>query len=356
MKGLANKIIISIDIGSSLIKIAVGKYANKSIHIQKAFSIITPEGCLMDGKLVVVEGKADMLKKSIVQALSANKIRYKNVAFTIQSTSIIRREVEVPSVKPNELEGLIRYEIEQYLPIDLDEYIVEYNVLEEQNESKLKILIAAIPKTFAEDYIGITKSMKLVPSFLDINSNSISKLFGFNQQINFIDYNLDKTVAFIDMGCSNINICILAKGLFQFSRIIPTGGSELTLAIAEEFKISMQNAESKKILEANLSTLETSSEDGALNVVIRNIVLRWTEDIQRVFQFYNTRNSNNNIDEIYLYGGTSNLRGITDYITNSTNLPTKQIKNLSSIKLRKHNRRSLDIEYYLNSFGAIIRK
>ncbi len=309
----------------------------------------------MDGKLVFAEGKADILRQSIVQALSENRIRYKDAIFTIQSTSIIRREVEVPNVKPHEMEGMIRYEIEQYLPIDLNEYIIEYKALEEKKDTKTKILIAAIPKTIAEDYLTILKSTDLVPSSLDINSNSISKLFGFKQQINFTEYSLDKTVAFLDMGCSNINICILAKGLYQFSRLIPTGGSELTLAIAEAFKITLQNAEGKKILEGNLSILEASTENKALNEVIRNIVFRWAEEIQKVFQFYKTRNFNNNIDEIYLYGGTSNLRGITEYIANVTNISTKQIKNLSSVKLGKHIR-GIDLEYYLNSIGAIIRK
>lgn len=352
---MAHKSIISIDIGSSKIKVVVGKYANNSIYMQKTFAIETPQGSLIDGKLIFAEGKADILSQSIVQALSEHKIRYKDAIFTIQSTSILRREVEVPKVKPREMEGMIRYEIEQYLPIDLNEYIVEYKVLEEEKDSKTKLLIAAIPKTIAEDYLSILKSMNLVPSSLDINSNSISKLFGFKQQINLTEYNLDNTVAFLDMGCSNINICILAKGLFQFSRIIPTGGSELTSAISNAFNISLFEAEKKKVSEANLSILDESTEADALNEVIRNIVFRWIEEIQRVFQFYKTRNANNNIDKIYLYGGTSNLVGITEYIANVTNIPVKQIKNLSSVKHGEHIS-GLDLEYYLNSIGAIIRK
>lgn len=352
---MANKNIISIDIGSSNTKIVVGKYSNGMIYLKETISIKTPGGCLTDGKLAFETDKADFLKQSIAKALSENRIRYKDATFTIQSTSIIRREVEVPKVKPHEMEGMIKYEIEQYLPIDLNEYIVEYKVLEEEKDHKTKMLIAAIPKTIVDSYLSILLSMGLIPNSLDINSNSISKLFRYKQQINLGMDGVDKTIAILDMGCNNINICILAKGLFQFSRLISAGGSELTLAIAEEFKISIQEAESKKILEANLSTLGTSNEDESLKEIIRNIVFRWSEEIQRVFQFYKTRNANNNIDEIYLYGGTSNLRGITEYIANATNIPVKQIKNLSSIKLGKHTSGS-DLEYYLNSIGAIIRK
>ena len=352
---MSQKSVISIDIGSSKIKIAVGKYKNSSIYIEKVVAVKTPQDSLMDGKLVFAEGKADILKQIIVNALSENKIRIKNAIFTIQSTTIIRRELEVPYVKPQEMESMIRYEIEQYLPIDLNEYIIEHKVLEEKQDSKTKILIAALPRAMADDYLSTLKAMHLEPKSLDISSNAISKLFGLKQQINQTDYKLDNTVALIDMGSSSTNICILSKGLFQFSRLIPTGGSELTTAIAAAFNITFQEAEKKKLLQADLRSIEAYREDETVNEVIRNIVSRWIEEIQRVFQFYKTRNANNNIDEIFLYGGTSNLRGIAEYIENVTNMPTKQIQTLSSVILNKHIT-DVNLEYYLNAIGAIIRK
>jgi type IV pilus assembly protein PilM len=352
---LSHKSIISIDVGSSKIKIAVGKFLNSNVSIEKIISIDTPQGSLKDGKIIYDEDKAEILMQIIVQALSENRIKYKDAIFTIQSTSIIRREVEVPKVKPYEMESMIRYEIEQYLPIDLNEYIIEYKVLEEKRDGKSRILIAALPKAIAEDYLNILKSMHLEPKALDINSNAISKLFSIKQQVNHAEYNLDNTVACIDMGCSNIHISILAKGFYQFSRIIPTGGSELTSAIAEALNITLHEAENKKLSEVDLGTLKTDTGAEILNEVISKIVLRWIDEIQRVFQFYKTRNANNNIDEIYLYGGTSNLKGIAEYITNAVNIPVKQIKNLSYIKLGKHVD-NMDLEYYLNSIGAIIRK
>jgi type IV pilus assembly protein PilM len=352
---LSKKDIISIDVGTSRIKIVAGRCSNNHVNIKKAIAIDTPQGCVEDGKLMFNDGKADILKQSIVQALSENRIRYKNVIFTIQSTSIIRREVNVPKVKPNEMESMIRYEIEQYLPIDLDEYIIEYKTIEENGEDKSRILIAALPKAIAEDYMSIVKLLQLEPNSLDINSNAISKLFSMKQQINDAAYNLDNTVACVDLGCSHINICIISKGLYQFSRIIQAGGRDLTASIAETFKISLQDAENMKLAEANLSKFDSGEDSDMLNETISNIVFRWADEIQKVFQFYKTRNANNHIDEIYLYGGTSNLRGITDYLSRAVNMPVKQIKTLSSLKLSNHTG-AVDLENYLNSIGAINRK
>lgn len=352
---MANKNVLSIDIGSCKTKVVAGWLENQHFYIEKAFMLSTPEDCYSDGKLLFSAGKAEQLKQNLVQNLSEHRLKLKDVIITIQSTSIIRRELDIPPVKPQEMESMIRYEIEQYLPIDLSEYIIEYKMLNEKKDNKSRVLIAALPKAMAEEFYSFVLAMKLEPIALDINSNAISKLFGFSQQINHKAYELNKTAAFIDIGCSNTNISIVSKGQYQFSRTLLEGGMEINSAIADRFYISMQEAEKKKLTEGSLLGVYSGSEAEALSQVIESVITRWIDDIQRVFQFYKTRNANNNIDEIYLYGGTSNLKGIAEYFGKVMNIPTQQIKSLDCVRLSKQ----LDaggLEYYLNSIGAMIRK
>ncbi|MDF2531463.1 MAG: type pilus assembly protein PilM, partial [Clostridia bacterium] len=144
MIDLAGKNIISIDIGTFNTKITVGKYHKGCIYIDKLLILETPQGSLVDGNLVLEEVKAEGFRQSLAQALWKNKIKYKDAIFTIQSTSIIRRELDVPNVKPSEMKSMIGYEIEQYLPIDLNEYIIEYKVQEEKADQRSRMLIAAM--------------------------------------------------------------------------------------------------------------------------------------------------------------------------------------------------------------------
>lgn len=352
---MTNKSILSIDIGTYKTKVAVGKYENNLLCIEQAFSIPTPDSSFSDGKLQNDPSKRELLKKNLQQALVENRVRIKDTAITIQSTATIRRELEIPPVKPQEMESMIRYEIEQYLPIDLSEYIIEYKVSEEQKDNKSRVLIAALPKAVAEEYIDLLHSVKLEPVFLDIHSNSISKLFSMKQQINHNPNELDKTAAFIDLGCSSTNISILSKGSYQFSRIMPGGGKDINRSIAEAFGISMEEAEKKKLAEADLSKFGTSNDMDQLNQIVGNMVNRQASDIQRVFQYYKTRHADNNIDEIYLYGGTSNLKGLSEYLTRVLNIPAQQIKSLSGVKLESPFV-GAGVEYYLNAIGAMLRK
>jgi len=354
---LSHKSVISIDIGSCKTKIVLGRQESSSVVVEKAFVLDTPQNCINDGKLLTLNKGINLLEQSIRQVLLQNKIKTKDVIFTIQSTNIIRRELEIPRVKPAELENIIRYEIEQYLPIDLNEYIVEQKLLEDKNDinnNKMRILVAAMPKEFTVEYLTFVNTLELYPNALDINSNSITKLFANNQSINNQNYDINKTVALIDLGFNNINITIVSGGLFQFSKLIPYGGSELTTAVAKAFDISIEESQKRINSEASVC-LKTEEGEVSLNAVISDIIFRWNDDLQRVFQYYKTRDEKNKIDEIYLYGGMSNLKDLAAYLSNASSLPVNTIKEFGNIKIDKQCGK-IDIELFLNAFGAIIRK
>lgn len=349
--------VISMDIGTCKTKIVIGRQEGSSVVVEKAFVLDTPRDCINDGKLIISDEGINLLKQSILQVLIQNKIKTKDAIFTIQSTNVIRREFEIPRVKPSEMEDMIRYQIEQYLPIDLNEYIVEQKFLEDKKNSssnKSKILIAAMPKELAAEYLKLTNALELSPNALDINSNSITKIFAKKQSINNQSYDINKTIAIIDLGCGNINVSIVSGGLFQFSKLIPNGGRELISSVAKVFDISFEESQKRIISEANLS-LKVKDGEFSLNAILSNVIFRWIDDLQRVFQYYKTRDAKNKIDDIYIYGGVSNLKGIDEHLSIGLGLPVHKIKDFGNIKIDKHCDK-ISIEIFLNAIGAIIRK
>lgn len=352
---MAEKDLLSIDIGTYNIKIAAGRLQANNIVIDHAFMLPTPAHSYQDGKII----DPDMLKKAIANALESKKIKAKKAIFTVESTAIIRREIILPAVKPEELDTMVIYEVEQYLPIMLSEYVVEYTILEEFTEEgveKYKILVAALPKTMAEDFLYLAKELKLAPLALDINSNSISKLFSIKNQVNNISNNLDKTIAFLDMGYNTINVVILTRGINRFSRMINLGGYDIDMNIANSFSMDTKQAENLKLREGGLNAQNTSgASDAMINEMIKVSVDGWIQEMQRLFQYYTSRSSENRIDEIYLYGGSSRLDGLPEYIKMTLNIPTYKINAISTVKVNR-TAQNPQLEYYLNAIGAIIRK
>lgn len=114
------KNILAFDIGSSSIKMVTGKYFKNKITINKLIDIPTPEGTVGDGKILDKQALADMIQF----ALKENRIKIKDVICTTNSSLVINREIVIPKVEEEEMKTVIRYEIKQYLPINLNDYII----------------------------------------------------------------------------------------------------------------------------------------------------------------------------------------------------------------------------------------
>ncbi|WP_202710853.1 type IV pilus assembly protein PilM [Sporosalibacterium faouarense] len=346
--------LLAIDLGNKNIKIVEGKQQGNQVIIEKATSVATPLHSYNDGQILDKES----LKSIIHGTLEASNIKAKKTICSIESTSIITREITLPNVKEGEMDSMVKYEVEQYLPIMLDDYVVEYKVLnefEEEGVSKSRILVAAIPKLIVENFLELFKEINLKPYVLDVNSNAISKVFFKKLKVNQDESNLEKTIGVIDIGHNFINVDIISKGIVQFSRLINSGGKDIDINIANHFNLSLEEAEKKKINDSNIEKnigLAPSTE--ILNDAVKSSIDNWIAEINRVFQYYTTRSTGNKIDKLYLHGGSSSLKGIAPYMHSLLNMPVEQIKDIDKIKLSKTSE-NIKIANYLNAIGAIIR-
>lgn len=349
---LFSKNILSIDIGSYDIKMVVGKYTNNTVIINDAVSLRTPPNTIQDGQII------DMLKlkDSINNVLKEQKFKVKKVIFTLESTSIITRELILPYVKAQSFEQMLEYEIQQQFPMALGEYVIQYKKLEDIHEGdvkKIRILTAVFPKMIVENYLELAKQLNLRPFALDSHSNSISKLFDINTKINEEithlakdkTYRDPKTIAIIDLGYENININIIDNGIPRFSRLLKIDGKDIDINIANTFNLSLDKAEEEK----------KKNKNEILKDIIETSVDGWLEEMQRIFKFYTSRKPGNKIDKIYILGGHANLIGISQYIDEYFNISVEQIEKISNIKIG-NSKINFDIKLYLNATGAIIRK
>ncbi|QXM05996.1 type IV pilus assembly protein PilM [Crassaminicella indica] len=347
------KNIISIDIGTYAIKIIVGKTQKNNVIIHHAFTIPTPSESYKNG--YIKNKKA--LKEVIYAVLLKNKVKAKRAVCTLDSTTAITRELVFPYVKPEELGSIVQLEIEQYLPIRFDEYVIEYKILEEFSENdikKLRVLIAALPKEIVESYLSLVNDLGLKPIALDIHANAIAKAFENKFVINNENYNLDQTVALIDIGYEYMHIAVIDKGILRFNRLIQQGGRNVDTDIANAFNLSLIDAAKRKIEYASLkkSTQDYSSAN-MLNELIQSNINIWVQEIEKIFQYYTSRARGNRIDKIYLYGGSSNIPDLSTYISSIINIPTFKIDTMSNIKFKESNEQ-INLGEYINTISALI--
>ena len=335
--------VVAFDIGTNTIKVVEGRYTKNRLQVYKMFEFDTPEGTMEDGRIVNEKDLAHTIKGQ----LKKNSVKAKEATVTTSSSTIISRDVTIPVVAEDEMETVIRYEIEQYLPIKLDDYIIQFVVLDRITESdgpKFKVNVVAYPKVTARSYYDLIGALDLTPFVLDVNYNSLKKvsdLAGLN--------NSGSTLAFIDMGATSINVTIFKQGKLDFTRIIKYGGDSIDYAVSSKLNIQTKAAEAEKISKGSLVNIGEYDE---LNSTLKETIDEILGELERILQFYNNQAVGNRIQKVIIYGGTSNIKGLQEYMEERIGVKTEKINKLNNIEFVAGRN---SVEKYMNVLGSFVR-
>lgn len=343
-----NKEILSLDLGSYETKVVQGKNTKNGIIVDDYFSIPTPEGAYMDGQIL----DEDLIYYGLNEELKNRKIKNKNVYLTINGSSIIIREVIIPKVAEEEIGNILQFQIEEYIPINSEDYIVQFKTIGtvyEENIEKLNILLIAIPKGIIESHLQLIKKLNLNPLVLDYQPNSIAKLLAYNSYIN-TKYPIENiTFAIVDLGYSSTKVSIVKEDTIMVSRIIDIGMKYIDQNILNFFNFNKLELEKEKRAIKNIDRLGDEEEQDKLANIIRRSIENLNEKIEIIFRYYLTRSGDNKINMILLYGGGSNIEGISNLFSNYFGIPTMVINTLDNVICDG------EIYKYMNSIGGIIR-
>lgn len=375
---LGNKTLV-LDIGAKTIKLLELESTKKKINIHKSFIIDTPENSFNDGEIT----NMILMKEKLQQLLKENKIKTKNVIFTSYSSNIITRIIPLPNTSEKDIGGMVRFQMEQYLPISYDDYIMQYIMLDkikdENNEEKQRVRVNVYPKDMAKKYFDLAVDLKLNPKALDVQFNSISKLFNRIDSINGEIYNSEKANAVIDLGSDYLKFIVIKNGVDEFSKSIHSGGNVIDMEISNQTGIDMEQCEEKKKNEVDLLKVEEEAESSlnnyistgydygiedevaaglgetehTVNKIGKIIADRWNREIYKYVEYYSNE-SKEKLDSIYIYGGSSKLNGIEEYMMEYLGIPVKKIRYFS-MKDSNISIENEGTEYFLNALGASIR-
>lgn len=314
--------IVSFDIDEDYIKIVEGKYYKNELIVYRCAEVKTPANCIDDGKIINKEA----LVKTLKEALTANRIRAKYASITTNSTQIINREITIPKVEDDELNTVINYEISRYLPINLNDHIVEVLMLGEvevDGEKKQKVYTICYPEKIARSYFELLEALKLKPYCLDVKFNSLNKIVNYSQEINRLQYHIEDSNIFINIGAVSTDINIYKNGKIDFTRIIKQGYKTL--------------AEYEK---------NNNNESGADQLI---------EELERIVQFYKNRVRGTQIRRIYLLGEGSRVENLDKYMSKRLGITVEKVRDIGYIELKNKEKYGDEIYKYLNAIGTIIR-
>ncbi len=322
------KDIIGIDIGSSSVKLVQIKKSGSAFLLQNVGILPLPSEAIVDNSLMDTTSIVETIK-TLVKSLG---IKTKDVACSISGNSVIIRKISLPAMTHEELEDQIFWEAEQYIPYDINDVNLDFEILESDllETAKMTVLLVASKKDFINEYVSVFNEAGLKLVIVDVDSFAVQNTF----EINY-GSDIENIVALVNIGASIININIVKDGMSLFTRDIQIGGNLYTEEIQRQFAISSEDAERIKI--------SGEYHDMArLNEIISRTTDTVAVEIMRSLDLYSPVGDEQKISKIYLSGGCSKIALLPSVLSQRTNLPVDILNPFYGIK---YNDKDFDPEY-----------
>lgn len=299
------KNLVGLDIGSSSVKAVelkdLGKgrgYQLLNIGIEPLSPEAIVDGAIMDSGLVA---------ETIQRLFTANRIKSQEVAISLSGHSVIIKKISLPQMTQEELGESIQWEAEQYIPFDVDDVNIDYQVLEGPSlsgEGNMDVLLVAVKKDKINDYTTVLANAGKAAQVVDVDVFALQNAY----EVNY-DIPMDKVVALINLGAAVTNIAILQGGASIFWRDISIGGNLFTEAIQKEINLPFEQAE---LLKKGHEVEGASAE--RVPAVLQAVSEQVGTEIQKTLDFFKATSSSDPVSLMVLSGGASRTPNLSSYL------------------------------------------
>jgi type IV pilus assembly protein PilM len=293
---------MGLDIGSSSVKAIELRPAGKGYKVAAIGVQPIPPDSIVDGAIIDGGAVADAVRR-----LFENKhFAAKDVVASLSGNSVIVKKITLPVMTEQELGDSIYWEAEQYIPFDIQDVNLDYEILSAPGaQGTMDVLLVAAKKDKIADYTTVITQAGRTPVLVDVDAFALQNAY----EVNY-GFQPDAVVALLNAGASATNINILNGPQSVFTRDISMGGNAFTEAVQRELGVTFEVAEQlKKGEDIGGATYEEARP--VLKAMTDNILL----EVEKTFDFFKATAANDRIDRIVLSGGASRVDGFAEALS-----------------------------------------
>ena len=293
MKLLGGKKTVGIDIGSTKIRVAeLDRNGHKVVlnyYDELEAPSLPPNERI---EFLRTEGK-NFLKR----------MPTRNALISLPGRGLLIRTLTVPNVPLKKLKDILKYEVQQQIPFPLEVVTWKFQILN-QTPQNFNVLLGAAKKDLVNSYLSQLAPLNLNVEFLDTDLFALLNSFSFSHS-----FKEDKCQAILEIGAISSNFIIKHKEKLLM-RSLTTSGDTIINSIMETENTSFGEAEKKKI-----------EEGMKLPAVVSGIESLHTE-IQNSIDYWRFTQKGPEVEELYLCGRGSELKGFKEFIEEKSRIKT----------------------------------
>ncbi len=328
----SKKGLVGVDIGSSAVKaveLKVGGKGGDEFQLLNIGLEPLPPEAIVDGAIMDSGAVID----AVQNVFQDNRIKTTDCATGVSGNAVIVKKISLPQMSDEELAESINWEAEQYIPFDIQDVQLDYEVVEGgASAGNMDVLLVAVKKDKISEYTSAIQQAGRNPTIVDVDVFALQNCY----EINYVP-DPGRVVALLNIGASTMNVNVVRDGASVFNRDIAVGGNQYTDAIQKDLNLSFEQAESLKHGE-QVDGASAESLGPILQAVSENI----TTEIQRTFDFFRATSQEDRVDQIYLSGGAAKVHGLRDLLAERLDAPVELLNPFLNVR---YNEKDFDPDF-----------
>ena len=336
------KAIVGLDIGSSAVKAVELKAAGKGYRVSAFGSEPVPPDSIVDGAIIDGTAVADAIRR----LLDGHAFKSKDVAASLSGNAVIVKKISLPLMTDAELAESIFWEAEQYIPFDIQDVNLDYQILNSGagTNGTMDVLLVAAKKEKIADYTGVISQAGRVAVVVDVDAFALQNAYELNYGAE-----AGAVVVLLNAGASAININIMSGDQSLFTRDISIGGNAYTEAVQKELNLPFESAEQVKKGQP-IDGVALQDAIPVVHAMTENVLL----EIQKTFDFFKATAASDRIDRVLLSGGASRVDGFAQALEERFGAPVEPFDPFRKITFEAQKLGVIDSEQVLTTAAVAV--
>jgi len=298
---------IGLDVGSTAVR-AAELTEGSPPSVVRAAQVPLPAGAVENGEVRDVGAVSEALR----ELWTRGGFKSRKVWMGVGNQRVVVREIALPAMPEKELRQSLGFQVQEFIPMPVDEAVLDYHLIEEleiEGRPMLRLLLVAAQKAMVDTLVASATGAKVEPIGLDLVPFALVRAVGATGA----GMELETTggEAVVDVGAHVTNIVVHAAGETRFVRILPSGGRDITVAIARGLSVDDEVAERLKRGEVVEGSDATPRQ--ALDIAMQRAT-QFVDEIRSSLEFYTAQTQGARIERLLISGGGSKLEGFIDIL------------------------------------------
>lgn len=248
------------------------------------------------------------LGEVIMTAVGQSGIKEKNVAIGLPSSKTFTTVIDVPNMGEAELKSTIKYQIDQYIPMAIDETKVDWALLGQSlhDPKQQEVLLASTSNAYSEERLEFIEGLGL--NVIAAEPDPLAMIRSL------LPSGIKDARLIIDVGEQSTDLAITYGDSPRLVRTIPTGLRSLIKAAVQNLNVQEDQAR-QFILKFGLAP---DRLEGQVYRAIESTLDNFAAELVKSIKFFQTRYPNIPVSGILLSGFAAVVPQFGEYVTAKT--------------------------------------